>query len=626
MSKIQVLSKRVAELIAAGEVVERPASVVKEVMENSIDAGATSVTVEIKNGGITYIRVTDNGSGIAREDVPSAFLSHATSKINDEDDLAGIMTLGFRGEALASIAAVSRVEIMTRTADEETGTRLVLEGGDEVALDEAGCPKGTTLLIRDLFYNTPARMKFLKRDVSEANAVAGVVDRMALSHPEIGIRFIKDGKQALLTHGDGDLGNTVYSVFGKEFYEGLIPADYTLEQIRVNGFVSKPEAARPNRSMQFFFLNGRLIKTPACSTALGEAYRHSIAAGKFPCCVINISIPPECVDVNVHPAKTEARFTNEKLVFNSVYYCAKNALQGGYARPRLSTAAVRQYFNTLEDTRQIEITETRGTVAADASGETEQPSLKATVTGALTQQVREQTVLREEVSCFDEFAPNPEIPQAVGTVDTAQPGGACPEGEKTETAEPARIEFALMGEAFQTYLFVQQGDNILIIDKHSAHERMIFDSLKNRETQEGSQILLSPVPVTLQKEDYSALLENLDLLGKAGFDAEDFGNGSVIIRECPMILEIGDVADVIMELAGSFSSKKHEPVPAKMDLLYHSIACRAAVKAGDFTSETEKEHFVRRLLDSPEIRNCPHGRPVIIEMTKKDLEKSFGRL
>lgn len=252
MSKIQVLSKRVAELIAAGEVVERPASVVKEVMENSIDAGATSVTVEIKNGGITYIRVTDNGSGIAREDVPSAFLSHATSKINDEDDLAGIMTLGFRGEALASIAAVSRVEIMTRTADEETGTRLVLEGGDEVALDEAGCPKGTTLLIRDLFYNTPARMKFLKRDVSEANAVAGVVDRMALSHPEIGIRFIKDGKQALLTHGDGDLGNTVYSVFGKEFYEGLIPADYTLEQIRVNGFVSKPEAARPNRSMQFF--------------------------------------------------------------------------------------------------------------------------------------------------------------------------------------------------------------------------------------------------------------------------------------------------------------------------------------------------------------------------------------
>jgi len=356
MNRIQILSKQVTELIAAGEVVERPASVVKEIMENSIDAGATSITLEIKNGGITFIRITDNGSGIAKEDVINAFKSHATSKISSVDDLGAIITLGFRGEALASVAAVSKVELLTR-AEDELGSRYCIEGGEQILFDEAGCPKGTTLIIRDLFYNTPARMKFLKKDVSEANAVAGVVDRIALSHPEVAVRFVRDGKQTLLTSGDGKLGSAIYAIFGKDFANGLIPADYMLENVRVSGFVSKPMAARPNRSMQFFFLNGRLIKTGTGTTALNEAYKNSIMAGKFPSCVLNIEISHDQVDVNVHPAKIEARFANEKQLFNVIYYCVKNAIHGGDSRPNidLTKAAVSQYFNALDQVQQIRL-------------------------------------------------------------------------------------------------------------------------------------------------------------------------------------------------------------------------------------------------------------------------------
>ena len=329
MPKINVLSKQLAELIAAGEVVERPASVVKELLENSIDAGADTVTVEIKNGGVTYIRITDNGCGISREDIRNAFVSHATSKIADADDLNSIMTLGFRGEALASVSAVARVEVMTATEDEDIGTRYVIESGEEILCDDAGCPKGTTIIVRDLFYNTPARMKFLKKDVTEANAVAGVVDRIALSHPEVSIRFIREGKQVLITSGRGDLLTCVREVFGREFSDSLIPASAETNGVSVSGFVSKPSAARPNRNMQFFFINNRLIKTGTGSAALSEAYKNSIMVGKFPSCVLNISVDPSLVDVNVHPAKTEVRFSDERMIFNAVYYACKNALAAG---------------------------------------------------------------------------------------------------------------------------------------------------------------------------------------------------------------------------------------------------------------------------------------------------------
>ena len=326
MAKINVLPKHIADLIAAGEVVERPSSVIKELMENAIDAGATSLTVEIKNGGVTYMRVTDNGSGILRDDIRNAFVSHATSKILNEEDLHGIGTLGFRGEALASICAVSRVDVLTRTADDDVGTVYKIEGSEEILLSDAGCPQGTTIVVKDLFYNTPARMKFLKKDVTEGNSVAGVVDRIALSHPEISIRFIRDDKQILVTPGNGNLKSTIYSVFGKDFSNALLETSYELNGVSVEGFVSKPTASRPNRSMQFFFLNGRLVKSATASAALDRAYKDSIMVGKFPACVLNITLPFEMVDVNVHPAKTEVRFSNERPVFDAVYYAAKNAI------------------------------------------------------------------------------------------------------------------------------------------------------------------------------------------------------------------------------------------------------------------------------------------------------------
>ena len=336
MPKIKVLPKEIAELIAAGEVVERPASVIKELMENAIDAGSSSVTVEIKNGGITYIRVTDNGCGISRDDIHTAFISHATSKISTRDDLYAIGTLGFRGEALASIAAVSNVEVLTRTPEEETGTRYCISAGEETLVDDAGCPLGTTIVVRDLFFNTPARMKFLKKDVSEANAVASIVDKIALSNPDVSIRFIREGKNTLFTSGSGDLKTTAYEIFGKDFSDGLIEADYSFESVQISGLISKPTKSRPNRNMQFFFVNGRLVKSGTASAALSEAYKNSIMVGKFPYCVLNITTAPGLVDVNVHPAKTEVRFANERTVFSAVYYAAKNALERRDEAPKVS--------------------------------------------------------------------------------------------------------------------------------------------------------------------------------------------------------------------------------------------------------------------------------------------------
>jgi len=651
MNRIQILSKQVTELIAAGEVVERPASVVKEIMENSIDAGATSITLEIKNGGITFIRITDNGSGIAKEDVVNAFKSHATSKISSADDLGAIITLGFRGEALASVAAVSKVELLTRAGD-ELGSRYCIEGGEQILFDEAGCPKGTTLIIRDLFYNTPARMKFLKKDVSEANAVAGVVDRIALSHPEVAVRFVRDGKQTLLTSGDGKLGNAIYTIFGKDFANGLIPADYMLENVRVSGFVSKPMAARPNRSMQFFFLNGRLIKTGTGTTALNEAYKNSIMAGKFPSCVLNIEISPEQVDVNVHPAKIEARFANEKQLFNVIYYCVKNAIHGDDSRPNidLTKAAVSQYFNALDQVQQIRLPVRNDDFwVHKAAGDVKSHNPLIDITADEDESVEEEAKINkytEDIVKPSGRAAEKDIDFQAGYLPATDAGESTvsdmiSSGHSVETANltddnklkpeikagemqeehPVKI----VGEAFKTYIIAESREMILIIDKHAAHERIIFERLINSEPDEASQIMLLPVTVTLSKEEYSAVLENTDLLTQAGFVVEDFGSGMVIVRECPMMLEIGSVEDVVMELAGYLLLNKHSIISEKIEWLYHSIACRAAIKAGDFTSDIERERFVETLLSLPDIRYCPHGRPVLIEMKRRELEKSFGR-
>lgn len=666
MPQINILPKHLAELIAAGEVVERPASIVKEIMENAIDAGADKITLEIQRGGITYIRITDNGCGIERADVRKAFVSHATSKISNENDLNSILTLGFRGEALASIAAVARVEMMTRAEGEETGTRYCIEGGEEMLLDDAGCPKGTTLIVRDIFYNTPARMKFLKKDVTEANAVAGVVDRIALSHPEVSIRFIRDGKDALFTTGDGKLESTIHSVLGKEFARTLIPAEYELEGIKVSGFISKPFNARPNRTMQFFFLNNRFIKTRTGLVALEEAYKNQIMAGKFPACVLNIQANAQSVDVNVHPAKTEVRFANEKLIFNAIYYCAKSALEVGDSRvqaniqPKTQQFVQRQFMPQPVSGKQIKIYEQQlekvskddfwqKTTADEFRKAPEQPPKTEPVSTKFT--LRDESVFKVEKDEPDliPIQPKPqvrvevkeEVISLVPEVEETKPEITLPEPNVVDESEvvtfnvadtveekeiPEAEPYKVIGEAFKTYILVEQGEKLLLIDKHAAHERMLFEKFRAAQDTIETQMLLVPVTVTLSKEEYSAVLENLDVLSKAGYTVEDFGNGMVILNECPTAVADGDLAGVVMELAGYLADNRRELVPEKLDWIYHSTACRAAIKAGDKTSAYELNIFVEKLLNNPDIRYCPHGRPVLIELTKHDIEKNFGRV
>ena len=600
MSKINVLPKHMADLIAAGEVVERPASVIKELMENSIDAGATSLTVEIKRGGITYIRVTDDGCGIEREDIRNAFKSHATSKIENEEDLLSIGTLGFRGEALASIAAVAKVDILTRTPDEEIGTLYKIEGSEEVLLDDAGCPQGTTIIVKDIFFNTPARMKFLKKDVTEGNAVSGVVDRIALSHPEVSIRFIRDDKQQLVTTGNGKLSSVVYSIFGKDFSNGLVETDYELDGIKVDGLVSLPTASRANRAMQFFFLNGRLVKSITAQAALEQAYKNAIMVGKFPACVLNITAPLNSVDVNVHPAKTEVRFENEKMIFDAVYYATKAALEEK-DRPNkldLAKAALQQEKNPfLEETRktyeQVELPKKNPNFFA-----TELPK---------EYKKKEEPVPYVRKAEAPKPAPTPTPKQVIEDIVEEAPN------------------YKVIGEAFDTYILVEQEGKILLIDKHAAHERMLFEKLKAESSDKFSQVLLSPITVTLSKEEYSAILSNLDVLKDAGFDIDDFGLGTVVVREVPVMLIDDDVKALVEEMAG-YLLNSQAPVPEKLDWIYHNTACRAAIKGGDKTTQYELDSFVKKLLGNPDIRYCPHGRPVLIEMTRSDLEKQFGRI
>ncbi len=651
MPKINVLPKHIANLIAAGEVVERPASVVKELMENAIDAGATALTVEIKRGGVTYIRITDNGCGIARDDIRNAFKSHATSKILREEDLSGIGTLGFRGEALASIAAVSRVDVLTCTQDEETGTVYKIEGSEEKLLDDAGCPKGTTIVVKDIFYNTPARMKFLKKDVTEGNAVAGVVDRIALSHPEVSVRFIRDDKQQLVTSGNGKLGATVYSVFGKDFANALIETCYELDGIKVEGLISLPRAARANRSMQFFFLNGRLVKSITAQTALEQAYKNAIMVGKFPACVLNIYTPLNMVDVNVHPAKTEVRFENEKQIFDAVYYAAKSAIEEKDKPSRLDLARMdlkNPHFNeskgeqvSFDVVKMYENLPKKNPDFWKKESSTSYKNSHAAGTSIKQSELLKQDTSPEGTNTCETAAekpvpPKPYVRSSESAVEYVRKKPEKTTGEEVAAEEKIKEEtiieerknitdFKVIGEAFSTYIFVECEGKILLIDKHAAHERMLFEKLKAEAEATKSQVLLSPVTVMLSKEEYSAVLSAKDLLMSTGWNIDDFGQGCVVVRECPVMLIDDDIKALVEEMAG-YLIESHDPTPEKLDWIYHNTACRAAIKGGDKTTEYELTRFVEKLLSDPEIRYCPHGRPVMIEMSRADLEKQFGRI
>lgn len=643
MAKIRKLPKSIAQRIAAGEVVERPASVVKELLENSIDAGAKNVTLEIQHGGIRYIRITDDGCGIAREDVPIAFLSHATSKICEADDLDAITTLGFRGEALPSIAAVSRVEMMTREASAFAGTRIVLEGGEQLSLDDAGCPVGTTLIVRDLFFNTPARMKFLKSDRAEGLAVAAVADHIALSHPEVSLRFIKDGREQMCTPGDGDLLSCIYAVYGRDFAETLLPAASEQNGISVRGYVSKPYCSRGSSTMQHFFVNNRYIKSRSGTAALAEAYKNSVMVGKYPACVLFLTVNPAAVDVNVHPAKTEVRFSNEKSVFDVVYRAAKSALAADTSRPEAKLAphpsadhAVLRPASTQGE--QLVLPRAAAPSAPPAPQQTPARPVNAAPAETPQQISAYNALLRDIETAFaeDDDLPDLSVPTAA-PAQTAAPESTDPtpakalqnteqEGNAVRAGDPPAEDFRILGEAFRTYIFAEQGDRLFIIDKHAAHERMLYNALKKDNGVAGSQMLLAPVHVTLSKEEYAAVLEHMDVLTRAGFSVEDFGGGTVLVRACPLNLEHEDITALVTEFAGHLLKYHREVLADKLDWLYHSMACRAAVKAGDHTTEYELYDFTKRLLADPDVRYCPHGRPVLITLSRAQLEKQFGRV
>ena len=674
MAQIKVLDRQVAELIAAGEVVERPASVIKELVENSIDAGATQITVEIQNGGITFMRVTDNGSGIAREDIKTAFLRHATSKVDKVDDLDSIATLGFRGEALASVAAVARIELLTCKKG-ETGSKYAISGGEEEFIEDAGCPIGTTIIVRDLFFNTPARMKFLKKDVSESNAVAGVIDKIALSHPEISFRFIRDGKNTLTTPGDNDLKAAVYAVFGREFANSLIKVDYTFNNMSVSGFVGSPLSARANRNMQHFYINGRYIKSKNLMAALEQACKNSVMVGKFPSCVLNLSIPYNLVDINVSPSKTEARFADERAVFNIVYYAVKSALTEGDNRPEIKpqriipnaiqgeqislhktetatkqSSIIDNPLNNFEPEKTNQPPSYSSVYATDSDfgGSTLNLAPKSSESNAEPFVLKSESVVKYtasigkkniDVFCDDEPEEKVVSSQTIQSesdysiqseseeVDQfAEP--TAPQISATETVtdddDTDLPEIRIIGEAFTTYILAEYGDSVVFIDKHAAHERILFEKIKQSE--HDSQMLLEPIAVPLAKEEYAAILDNLDLIIRTGFDVEDFGASSVIVRAVPTVLVGEDIKNLVYEMAGGFTDNKNSVEIEKLDWLYHNIACRAAIKAGSRSNPTEMAALAERIIRYDDIKYCPHGRPVAFILTKKELEKQFGRL
>ena len=636
MARINVLPKEIYQLIAAGEVVERPSSVVKEMIENSLDAGAKNITIEIKNGGSTYIRITDDGCGIERDDVRKVFISHATSKISKKDDLNSIATLGFRGEAMASIYAVSKVELLTKAENEEIGTRYEIAGGEELEFDDAGCPNGTTIVVRDIFFNTPARMKFLKKDVTEGNQVAGIVDRMAISHPEISFRFIRDGKQVLITSGNGDLKSTVYSVLGKEMSDSLMSVDYSFNDMRITGFVSKPTASRKSRAGQYFYINNRIVKSKTAMAALEQAYKNTIMVGRFPACVLNIELNPAQVDVNVHPAKTEVRFANEKPIFDLVYYAVKTAIENDRTvkevefkeNPICWQESKNVYQNNDNKSFQAKF---------DFFKKKDEPPSQQVIKTKPRENFWQVEAPKPEYKIARDEKPKPRVdinieyeePEEISTAkseDTPKEQDI----EKVVITDEKDNEnfipnFKLIGEAFKTYLIVEIENELYFIDKHAAHERMNFERFKAQATVE-TQMLLAPVVVNLTKDEFIAISENVELIKKCGFELEEFGESQIIVRAIPSLVDGDSVKDLMLEIAQKLLEHKTDILPDKIDWIYHSASCRGAVKAGDYTSRQEQEMFVKKLLSMPNIRFCPHGRPVFIKMSKYDIEKQFGRV
>ncbi len=647
MPKINVLTKEVAELIAAGEVIERPSSVIKELLENSIDSGANVITVEIKNGGRTYMRVTDNGCGINPEDIPTAFLRHATSKITSKSDLDKILTLGFRGEALASICAVSKTEVLSKVIDQEYGTHYVIEGSEERVNERSGCPNGTTIVIRDIFYNVPARLKFLKKDVTEGNAVSAVVSKLALSHPEISFKLIRDNKTELVTAGDRKLFSAIYSVFGKSFASSLIPVDYSYNGITVNGYTVKPLEAKAKRTFQNFFINNRYVKSVTCMVSLEEAYKNQIMTGKFPACVLCLNIPPNLVDVNVHPAKIEVKFSNEKMVYESVYFAVKNALLQDASPKELELENKKHFTNSelhqlMNTNSGVQTTLNSKRELADGVNKTDKFTIKT------------YSKPEEEFYCVEapkaEYSTEtdtynkdndisklkPEEPRDLDDFKFLDSSSFVKKEPKSETVvtdnsdnednEFSKSKPLVIGEIFNTYIIVEKDSDMYLFDKHAAHERYIFEKIKSEADKLDSQMLFEPADVLLSYDEYDAIISNIETARQFGFILEDANAPSIKVLGVPVVIEDTDPSDIISELAHNFLEHKQNPNLSLFDELYHSIACKAAIKGNIKSDKIELQSLIDKIFGDENIRYCPHGRPVFTKISKREIEKQFKRI
>ena len=653
MPKIIQLSPHIANLIAAGEVVERPASVVKELLENAVDAGASKVTIEIRDGGMTFLRVTDNGCGMAAEDARTAFKRHATSKLRTEEDLAAIGTMGFRGEALAAIASVSRIDLLTKTAGSISGVSLHLEAGEILEESEAGCPDGTTIIIRDLFFNTPARMKFMKSDTVEGSRVTAAVQLQALAHPEVAFQFLRDGKQVLSTPGNGGLEAAVYCVYGRDAGR-MVKVESRWENYSITGYVSRPTDARPSRNLQTFFVNNRPVKSKLLISALEEAYRNQIMVGKFPACVLHLNLPAASVDVNVHPAKTEVKFLSEKVVFDCVHYGVLGALNKQTDRPQVqfkqntttitppptapakpvqpvtpsasATRAAAPKKETFFRTMNTEEYKTFTTALKDAP-RPKQESAAATlhkIPQPAPLPLRETVILPQAKPVSKPAALPAEPPKPVSVPKMPEPEPV-EEMEQTVLDMPAETQWRMVGELYNSYIIVEQGEEAFLIDKHAAHERILFEKLKANQEKISAQSLLTPIPVRLSPSACAELLSNKDLLDELGFEIDEFGENTVLLRQIPMDLSPELAAESVETLAADLLSGRRESTDTVRDELLHTVACKAAIKAGWKNDEQELLAVVKEVMSREELKYCPHGRPICVTLSKKQLEKQFKR-
>lgn len=659
MSKIAVLSKEISELIAAGEVIERPASVVKEVVENAIDAEAKHITVEIKHGGTTYMRVADDGSGIASEDVPTAFFRHATSKIHDRKDLESIYTLGFRGEALASIAAVSKVTLLTKRREDDYGTHYEIIGGTPTGEPEqGGCPDGTTILIRDLFFNVPVRQRFMKKDVTEANAVSQIVQKIALSHPEISFQMIRDNRMEFCTDGNGDLYAAIYALFGKEFAHDLIPVQYDDGFLRVSGYVGKPLYSKSNRTFQHFFINGRYIRSRVCSVALESAYQNLIMTGKFPTCVLMLEMLPVDLDVNVHPAKAEVRFTSEKNVADSLFFAVKNALlengliydfqfrhnaQDWTKQPAVSTPMQQPTLPHLKEPSDPFASKAEPEIESPPPPQTIYPTQyhydigetmatlmpEGTRPVAIENSQAEHTESELELGQNAEFEPPPEesaLPETILPLPTTASEPSVPESlPEKQTILP---EIRVIGEVFQNYILAEipAEQKLVIFDKHAAHERVIFERLKSGAAKQYQQLLMQKTETLLPMDEFALMQEQTEQLENMGFSF-DFSNPPFLrTTAVPTFLQSLNIDEIVTEIAHNFALGKINPQTAYLDDLLHTMACKAAIKAHDKNDLAELQELAQIVYADEQVRHCPHGRPVMFVIKKHELEKQFKRV